>query len=134
VSWISTVLHALFTGVLPFVIIGGGTVLALVERRRRANAVARLQQQWPELPEASVAVTVPSLGQGVVSATIVRVVKNVGEYVALNDPVAEVSTDKVDTEVPATVAGVVTGVLVHPGQDVPVGFPILAIGRRTQHE
>jgi 2-oxoglutarate dehydrogenase E2 component (dihydrolipoamide succinyltransferase) len=128
-SRISNVLHAVLTDVLPVVIIGGGIVIALRERQRRAKAAALQQQPWPELPEESVAVTVPSLGEGVVSATIVRVIKSVGDCVALNDPVAEVSTDKVDTEVAATVAGVVTGVLVHPGQEVPVGFPILAVGR-----
>nr|WP_240939809.1 lipoyl domain-containing protein [Planosporangium flavigriseum] len=79
------------------------------------------------MPEGSVAITVPPLGRGVASATVVRISKSVGEHVALNDPVAEVSTDKVDTEIPATVAGVVAGILVRPGQEVPVGFPILAV-------
>jgi 2-oxoglutarate dehydrogenase E2 component (dihydrolipoamide succinyltransferase) len=88
---------------------------------------AVLRQPWPELPERSVAVTVPSLGDGVVSAIVVQVTKQVGEQVALNEAVADVSTDKVDTEVSATVSGVVTDVLVRPGQEVPVGFPILAI-------
>jgi biotin carboxyl carrier protein len=129
VSWTSNVLHVVGTDVLPVVIVGGGIVIALRERRRRAQVAALEQRPWPELPEGSVAITVPSLGQGVVSVTVVRVFKSVGEYVALSDPVAEVSTDKVDTEVPATVAGVVTGVLIDPGQEVPVGFPILAVGR-----
>ncbi|GIG76517.1 hypothetical protein Pfl04_49210 [Planosporangium flavigriseum] len=120
-------LHTVLTDVLPVVLIGAGIAIALRDRRRRAKAAVLQQQPWPDLPEGSVAITVPPLGRGVASATVVRISKSVGEHVALNDPVAEVSTDKVDTEIPATVAGVVAGILVRPGQEVPVGFPILAV-------
>lgn len=68
------------------------------------------------------------MGEGVVSATVVRVIKSVGEHIAVSDPVAELSTDKVETEVPASVAGVVTAVLVRVGEEVPVGCPILTVG------
>ena len=110
----------------PALVAGLALVGLAVRRRLRADRMPR--QPWPELPAESVAVTLPPLGQGVASAIILRVNKTVGERVALNDPIAEVSTDKVDTEVAATAAGLVTGVLVHPGQEVPIGFPILAIG------
>ncbi|WP_091609710.1 biotin/lipoyl-containing protein [Micromonospora mirobrigensis] len=69
----------------------------------------------------------PSLGEGVTSATVVRLKKQLGDQVQVGDVAAEVSTDKVDTEIPATTAGTVSAVFVREGDEVPVGFPLLAV-------
>ncbi len=53
--------------------------------------------------------------------------RHLGDPVQVGDVAAEVSTDKVDTEIPATTAGTVAAVLVREGDDVPVGFPLLAV-------
>jgi 2-oxoglutarate dehydrogenase E2 component (dihydrolipoamide succinyltransferase) len=53
--------------------------------------------------------------------------KRVGESVQVGDVAAEVSTDKVDTEIPATVAGTVAAVFVGDGEEVPVGYPLFAV-------
>ncbi|WP_433321102.1 biotin/lipoyl-containing protein [Micromonospora chersina] len=69
----------------------------------------------------------PLLGKEVASATIVRLVKQLGDPVQVGDVAAEVSIDKVDVEIPATTAGTVAAVFVREGDEVPVGFPLLAV-------
>lgn len=69
----------------------------------------------------------PQLGEGVTTATVVRLIKRVGDLVQVGEVVAEVSTDKVDTEIPATVAGTVAAVFVGDGEEVPVGYPLFAV-------
>ena len=54
-------------------------------------------------------------------------IRRAGQRVAVNDPVAELSTDKVETEIPASVTGLVTAVLVREGEEVSVGCVILAV-------
>src|SRR3954447_21922225 len=66
-------------------------------------------------------VTMPQLGETVTEGTITRWFKQVGETIAADEPLFEVSTDKVDSEVPAPAAGVVSEILVPEGDTVPVG-------------
>jgi len=66
-------------------------------------------------------VTMPQLGETVTEGTITRWFKQVGEEVAADEPLFEVSTDKVDSEVPAPAGGVVTEILVPEGETVEVG-------------
>ncbi|HEX4530876.1 MAG TPA: biotin/lipoyl-containing protein, partial [Acidimicrobiia bacterium] len=63
----------------------------------------------------------PQLGETVTEGTITRWLKNVGEHVDADEPLFEVSTDKVDSEVPAPVAGVISEILVPEGETVEVG-------------
>src|SRR5262245_45263296 len=63
----------------------------------------------------------PQLGETVTEGTITRWLKQVGESVAADEPLFEVSTDKVDSEVPAPSAGVVSEILVPEGETVEVG-------------
>src|SRR6202008_1276236 len=63
----------------------------------------------------------PQLGETVTEGTITRWFKQVGETIAADEPLFEVSTDKVDSEVPAPTAGVVSEILVPEGETVPVG-------------
>ena len=72
-------------------------------------------------------VTMPQLGETVTEGTITRWFKQVGESIAADEPLFEVSTDKVDSEVPAPVAGVVSEILVPEGDTVPVGARLAVI-------
>ncbi len=72
-------------------------------------------------------VTMPQLGETVVEGTILRWLKREGETVALDEPLFEISTDKVDTEVPSPAAGVLTKILVPEGQTVAVRTPLAEI-------
>ena len=52
-------------------------------------------------------VLMPQMGESITEATITRWLKNVGDHVAVEDPIVEVATDKVDSEIPAPVGGVI---------------------------
>ncbi|MEN9821827.1 MAG: hypothetical protein RLZ04_253 [Actinomycetota bacterium] len=73
-------------------------------------------------------VTLPQLGETVTEGTITRWFKKVGDTVAADEALFEVSTDKVDTEVPSPVAGVVTEIRAAEGDTVPVGAVIAVVG------
>src|SRR3954453_18938925 len=73
-------------------------------------------------------VTMPALGESVTEGTVTRWLKQVGETVAVDEPLLEVSTDKVDTEIPSPVAGVLQEVLVGEDDTVPVGADLAVIG------
>ena len=73
-------------------------------------------------------VTLPQLGETVTEGTITQWFKNVGDTVAADEPLFEVSTDKVDTEVPSPVAGVLTEIRVEEGDTVDVGTVIAVVG------
>lgn len=73
-------------------------------------------------------VTLPQLGETVTEGTITRWFKKVGDTVVADEPLFEVSTDKVDTEVPSPIAGVLTEIRVPEGETVPVGAVIGVVG------
>jgi 2-oxoglutarate dehydrogenase E2 component (dihydrolipoamide succinyltransferase) len=72
-------------------------------------------------------VTLPQLGETVTEGTITQWFKKVGDTIAEDEPLFEVSTDKVDTEVPSPVSGVVTELLVEEGDTVDVGVVIAKV-------
>ena len=72
-------------------------------------------------------VTMPQLGETVTEGTITRWLKHVGERVEVDEPLFEVSTDKVDSEVPAPSAGFVTEILVPEGETVEVGTRLAVV-------
>ena len=76
-------------------------------------------------------ITLPQLGETVTEGTITRWFKKVGDAVAADEPLFEVSTDKVDTEVPSPVAGTLTEIRVKEGDTVPVGTVIAVVGAST---
>ncbi|MDO4820530.1 MAG: 2-oxoglutarate dehydrogenase, E2 component, dihydrolipoamide succinyltransferase [Rothia sp. (in: high G+C Gram-positive bacteria)] len=76
----------------------------------------------------STTVELPALGESVTEGTVTRWLVEVGETVEVDQPIVEVSTDKVDTEVPSPVAGVVEKILVEEDEDVEVGAPLIIIG------
>ena len=73
-------------------------------------------------------VTLPQLGETVTEGTITQWFKKVGDTVAADEPLFEVSTDKVDTEVPSPVAGMLTEIRVAEGETVAVGTVIAVVG------
>ncbi len=70
----------------------------------------------------------PQLGETVTEGTITKWYKAVGDQVARDEPLFEVSTDKVDSEVPSPAAGVLTEILVEEGDTVDVGAKLAVIG------
>ena len=72
-------------------------------------------------------VTMPQLGETVTEGTILRWLVQVGDEVKEDDPILEISTDKVDTEVPSPFTGQVTSLLVEEGETVEVGASLLEL-------
>jgi 2-oxoglutarate dehydrogenase E2 component (dihydrolipoamide succinyltransferase) len=72
-------------------------------------------------------VTMPQLGETVIEGTILKWLKQEGEQVAQDEPLFEISTDKVDTEVPSPAAGTLTRIIVPEGQTVSVGTELAEI-------
>ncbi|MBY8870596.1 lipoyl domain-containing protein [Micromonospora sp. PLK6-60] len=120
-------LDALWTIAAPLVGLAVVIASALGARKRHLARAAADTRPWPTLPDGATAVEMPALGEGVTGATVVRLMTHAGDQVQVGDVVAEVSTDKVDTEIPATSSGTVSAVFVHEGDEVPVGFPLLAV-------
>ena len=73
-------------------------------------------------------VLLPALGESVTEGTVTRWLKKVGDTVAVDEPLVEVSTDKVDTEIPSPVAGVVQQILVAEDETVAVGAVLAIVG------
>ena len=73
-------------------------------------------------------VTLPALGESVTEGTVTRWLKKVGDSVAIDEPLVEVSTDKVDTEIPSPVAGIIEQILVQEDETVQVGAVLVIIG------
>ena len=73
-------------------------------------------------------VKMPQLGETVTEGTILRWLVAVGDEVKEDDPILEISTDKVDTEVPSPFSGKVTSLLVEEGETVEVGVGLMELG------
>jgi len=76
----------------------------------------------------SESVNLPALGESVTEGTVTRWLKNVGDSVEVDEPLLEVSTDKVDTEIPSPIAGVIEEILVQEDETVDVGTALVRIG------
>ena len=73
-------------------------------------------------------VVMPQMGESIAEGTIVRWIKKVGEPVDRDEPLFEISTDKVDAEIPSPAAGVVSEIRVKEGETVPVNSVVAVIG------
>ena len=73
-------------------------------------------------------VVMPQMGESIAEGTIVRWIKKVGDQVDRDEPLFEISTDKVDAEIPAPAAGVLTDIKVKEGETVPVNSVVAVIG------
>lgn len=79
-----------------------------------------------------ITISLPKLGESIVSATIVQWFKKEGDDVALDEPLLEVSTDKVNSEIPSPVAGKVSKILASADDEVQVGDPLAKITLATK--
>jgi pyruvate dehydrogenase E2 component (dihydrolipoamide acetyltransferase) len=75
----------------------------------------------------SVSVTMPPLGEGVPQGTVTRWLKQQGDQVQADEPLLEVSTDKVDTEIPSPASGVLTAIRIREGETAQVGVELAVI-------
>jgi pyruvate dehydrogenase E2 component (dihydrolipoamide acetyltransferase) len=82
----------------------------------------------PVATGAGTVITMPALGESVSEGTVTRWLKNVGDSVAVDEALLEVSTDKVDTEIPSPVAGTLLAIDVAVDTTVPVGARLALIG------
>lgn len=73
-------------------------------------------------------VNLPALGESVTEGTVTRWLKSVGDHVDVDEPLLEVSTDKVDTEIPSPVAGVLEEVYAEEDDTIDVGAPLAKVG------
>lgn len=74
-------------------------------------------------------VLMPQLGESITEGTIVRWIKEVGDKVERDEPLFEISTDKVDAEIPSPIAGILTAINVAAGETVPVESIVAVIGQ-----
>jgi 2-oxoglutarate dehydrogenase E2 component (dihydrolipoamide succinyltransferase) len=84
--------------------------------------------QAPAAPASGTIISMPALGESVTEGTVTRWLKNVGDSVAVDEALLEVSTDKVDTEIPSPVAGTLISIDVAVDSTVPVGARLAVIG------
>src|ERR1700678_3344673 len=75
----------------------------------------------------SVSVSMPQLGESVTEGTVTRWLKREGDHVSADEPLLEVSTAKVDTEIPSPVSGVLRGITVAEDETVAVGAELAVI-------
>ncbi|MCL1692422.1 MAG: hypothetical protein M3096_01940, partial [Actinomycetia bacterium] len=80
----------------------------------------------------SVTVTMPQLGETVTEGTILSWAKQAGESIVEDEVLVEISTDKVDTEMPSPASGVISEILVQAGETVAVGTAIAIIGEPAE--
>ncbi len=80
----------------------------------------------------SVSVTMPALGESVTEGTVTRWLKQVGDTVAADEPLVEISTDKVDTEIPSPAAGVLLAIRVSEDETIAVGAELAVIGEASE--
>src|SRR5690348_18239317 len=75
-----------------------------------------------------VSVTMPRLGESVTEGTVTRWLKNEGDHVDADEPLLEVSTDKVDTEIPSPASGTLVAIKVREDETVEIGVELAVIG------
>ena len=76
---------------------------------------------------ARVDVIMPQMGESIAEGTLSRWLKKVGDEIKRDEPIFEISTDKVDAEIPAPTAGVLAEIIVHEGTTVPVNAIVARI-------
>src|SRR5690625_7831800 len=79
-------------------------------------------------------ITLPELGESVTEGTVTRWLKEVGDTIEVDEPIVEISTDKVDTEIPSPVAGTVLEILVQEDEDIEVGQALAVIGDEGEYD
>src|SRR3954451_9158986 len=98
-----------------------------VEEATHGAAAEQEHQAAKERTEQLVDVSVPEMGESVSEGTVLEWLKKVGDHVEVDDGLVEISTDKVDAELPSPVAGTVAEILVQPDEVVAVGTVVCRI-------
>ncbi|CAA0130002.1 Dihydrolipoyllysine-residue acetyltransferase component of pyruvate dehydrogenase complex [Mycolicibacterium vanbaalenii] len=88
----------------------------------------------PITTQAGTTVALPALGEDVTEATVIRWLKTVGESVEAEEPLLEVATEKVDTEIPSPIAGILLAILVAENSPIEVGGAVAIIGGNAAEE
>jgi 2-oxoglutarate dehydrogenase E2 component (dihydrolipoamide succinyltransferase) len=108
---------------------GGSRVLAATAARpRRETNCCEPVEQLEESTDMAFSVQMPALGESVTEGTVTRWLKQEGDTVEVDEPLLEVSTDKVDTEIPSPAAGVLTKIVAQEDDVVEVGGELGVIG------
>ncbi|MFC0504384.1 2-oxoglutarate dehydrogenase, E2 component, dihydrolipoamide succinyltransferase [Micromonospora costi] len=94
----------------------------------QAAPAPQAEQAAPAPSGGGTPVTMPALGESVTEGTVTRWLKQVGDTVEVDEPLLEVSTDKVDTEIPSPVAGTLLEIKVAEDETAEVGAPLAVIG------
>ena len=81
--------------------------------------------------EDNVKISLPKLGESILSATVVQWFKKVGDRIERDEPLLEVSTDKVNSEIPSPVSGVLVEILAQNDQELQVGEPLAVISSKA---
>ena len=100
------------------------TVVAVVGERQGLGT----QEPRPEASVGGAAVVMPQMGESIFEGTITKWLKQVGEQVQKDEPLFEISTDKVDAEIPAPVAGLLSEIRVPAGATVEINTVVAVIG------
>lgn len=106
--------------------------VAPVAQAPATPVVAAPVAQAPAAPANGTIISMPALGESVTEGTVTRWLKSVGDSVAVDEALLEVSTDKVDTEIPSPVAGTLISIDVAVDSTVPVGARLAVIGGAGQ--
>ena len=69
-------------------------------------------------------IIMPKMGESIMEATVLKWLKNVGDFVEADEYLLEVATDKIDTEVPSSHSGILTEILIPEGEVAEIGKPI----------
>lgn len=110
--------------------VGVGAVLAEIDTSAKSNGATAAQRPEPVVEQREpkiVTVTLPEMGESVTEGSIVEWQKRAGDFVNEGDPIVNVTTDKVDVEVPATASGVITKIIAAEGATIAVGAPLAEI-------
>lgn len=79
-------------------------------------------------------ITLPKLGESILSATVVQWFKKEGDFVEEDEPLLEVTTDKVNSEIPSTTAGIIKKIVAHPDDEIEVGAILAVITSSTENQ
>jgi pyruvate dehydrogenase E2 component (dihydrolipoamide acetyltransferase) len=99
---------------------------------QEADAPAEKPHADTQQGDGGTEIVMPALGESVTEGTITRWLKSEGDTVEVDEPIVEVSTDKVDTEVPSPVGGTVLRILVQEDETAEVGAPLVVVGDASQ--
>ncbi|WP_286954395.1 biotin/lipoyl-containing protein, partial [Corynebacterium sp. UBA4397] len=105
-----------------------GSVIAIIGDEGESASSSSEEEEKPAASGDATDVEMPELGESVTEGTITQWLKSVGDTVEVDEPLLEVSTDKVDTEIPSPVAGTLVEILADEDDTIEVGSVIARIG------